>query len=502
MIQTFAIDFRTLETMGICTANSRTTDNSVIGRRHLPLSLFDTSIQLCLSVHLRRRCRVDRTSFTEDSNLYIGCQEQRRSCVNKTVNSYFARNRTIRTCNKLKIMSGLDVMIAGCAMPKLHFCGISENFYHHDSCGKLIPSCSLPVMTFCSNWMWRPHTTLLHNTLAKLLPGLCSCGVSQNYPYARFMMACFQQMFRHTANCVCSHASVCNSNSTSTEYRPFVSCYSSVGYHCVSEANCPSSSVSVLNDCNGASSSGDDTCNATNESEVVQHGNMSANVSSSNKTEILSLGCSATVPNHFVTASITDDDADDSDDDDDDNDDHDDAHSLTKATNIVSSAPYCDVERQTSTDGDRMVSSFFIRASDSDASNYSDSDVSDDDDDDDEWDAEAASDDDESDCWCCDDDESWTSHVSTTHCVFVDLDPLKINGLYIPQTSNVPVSPSRCQSLPLELTAEVETESERALKLLNDRWQQWYSDDVKMRPTSRLQHDTKHVCIFSIFTVL
>jgi len=218
-------------------------------------------------------------------------------------------------------------------------------------------------------------------------------------------------------------------------------------------------------------------------------------VSSSNKTEILSLGCSIIVTNHFVTAGVTDDDADD-------NDDHDDAHSLTKATNIVSSAPYRDVERQTATDGDRIVSSFFIRASDStyDASNYSDSDASDDDDGDDEWDAEAASDD-ESDCWCCDDDESWTSHASTTHCVFVDLDPLKINGLYIPQTSNVPVSSSHCQSLPLELTAEIETESERALKLLNHSWQQWYSDDVKIRPTSRLQHYTKHVCIYSIFTV-
>ena len=77
--------------------------------------------------------------------------------------------------------------------------------------------------------------------------------------------------------------------------------------------------------------------------------------------------------------------------------------------------------------------------------------------------------------------------------MFVELDPLKINGLYIPQTSNVPVSSSHCQSLQLELTAEIETESEKALKLLNDSWQQWYSDDVKIRPTSRLQHHTKHV---------
>jgi len=103
------------------------------------------------------------------------------------------------------------------------------------------------------------HTALLRNTLTKLLPGLCSCGVSQNYPYARFMTACFQQMFRRIANCVCSHAFGCNINSTSTENRPFVSCYSSVGHRCVSEANCANSSVPVLNDCNGASSSGDDT---------------------------------------------------------------------------------------------------------------------------------------------------------------------------------------------------------------------------------------------------
>ena len=171
------------------------------------------------------------------------------------------------------------------------------------------------------------------------------------------MTACFQQMFRRIANCVCSHASGCNSNSTSTENRPFISCYLSVGHRCVSEANCANSSVLVLNDCTGAaSSSGDDTCNAINESEVIQHGNMSANVSSSNKTEILSLRCSITVPNHFVTACVTDND------DDDDDNDHDDAHSLTKATNIVSSAPYRDVERQTGTDGDRIVSSFFIRS--------------------------------------------------------------------------------------------------------------------------------------------
>ena len=490
MIAPFAMDFRTVETMGICTANRRRTDNSVIGRRHLPLSLFDTSIQLCPSVHLRLCCRADRTSFTEDSNLYVGCQEQSRSSVNKTVNKYFLRNRTIQTCNKLKTMSCLDVMIAGCAMPKLRFCGLCENFCRRDFCGKLIPSCSLPVVTFCSSWLWRPHTALLHNTLDKLLPGLCLFGVAQNYPYALFMMACFQQMFRRSTNCVWSYPSVCNSNSTSTEVRPFVHCYSSVGHHCVSEANCANSSVPVLNDCNGASSSGEDACNATSESEVVWHGNTATDVSNNNNTEILSPGCSATVLNHFVTASVTDDDDDDDDDDD--------AHSLTKATNIVRGAPSHDIESQTSTDVDQIVSSFFIRASDSDASDYSDSDASDDDDDDGEWDAEAASDD-ESDCWYCDDDESWTS---TTHCVFVDLDPLKINGLYIPQTSTVPVSPSRCQSLPLELTAEIETESERALKRINDKWRQWYSDDVQIKSTSHPQHRTKHVCIFSIFTVV
>ena len=508
MIQTFAMDFRTVETMDICTANSRTTDNSVIGRRHLPLSLFDTSIQLCPSVHLRLRCRADRTAFTEDSKLYIVCQEQRLSCVKRIDNSYLARNRTIRTCNKLKTMSGTDVTVAGCAMPKLHFCGLDQNCYCRDFHGKLIPSCSLPVMTFCNSWMWRPHTGLLLNTLDRLLPGLCSFGVSQNYPYARFMMACFQRMFRRSANCVRSRPTVCesydcNSSSMNTEVRPFINCYSSVGRHCVSEAN----SVPVMNDCNSASSSGDDACNATSESEVVQHGNTSTNVSSNNKMEKLSPGCTATVRNHFVTVSLTDDDAEDSDDDADNDGDDDDDHSLSKAktTNIVSGAPCITcyhVERQTSTDGNQVVSSFFIRASDSDASSYSDSDASDNDDDDDDgdWDdsaAEAASDD-ESDCWYSDDDECWTSRASTAHCVLVDLDPLKINGLYIPQTSNVPVSPSRCQYLPLESTAEIETESERALKLINDRWRQWYSDDVKIKRTPQQQRHAKHVCILTV----
>ena len=480
------MDVRTRETvgvtMGFSTANSRTTDNSITGRRYLPFSVFDTSFQLCPSVHLRVRCKADRSFFTEE-NLYTGCQEQRRVCARTVASRYFTQNEMIRSCNKRKIMSNVDVMVASFAMPKLHFCGPNENFCYRDLCCKVIPSSFRPVLTFFSS-----KKALVYNTLDRLLPGLCSFGASCSYPYARFMMACFQQMFRcsamctcHCVDCICSQPSIrdsCGCNSTrTTECKQ---CFSRLSSE--SETNCVHSGVK--NDFNGVS---------------IQHGGVNA-IGSSN-TQLLSLECSTTVPNHIVTESICDDDDGD-------------AQSLNRQTfrtNYVSTVPCLttsQAERSSITNENHVKSSFFIRVSHIDSSDWPETDSGDDGDNDNDDATDAASDS-ESDSWDTDDDDDdddddsgWTSCTNVSQCFLADLDPFKINGLYIPQTSNVPVSYSRCHSLPLQPASEIESESERALKRINDTWQQWYNGDGKLKPSSRRQHHTKHVCLFSVIYVI
>ena len=488
MIQISAMDSRTRDTageiMGICTANNRTTANSVNGRRHSPLSLFDTSFQLCPSVHLRVRCNADRTFFAEEHSLYIGSQEQRRFCVKAVANRFFARNRTILTCSKLKMMSAVDVMVADVATPKLQFCGHAEQLYHRNFHSEVLPGCLPPALTFFTSWIWRPYTTMSYNMFDRLLPGLYLRGISCNYPYAEFMKACFQQMFRRRAmrscqsvNCVRSQSPACDgrncSSSRSSEDKPFFS-DQCVGHRCESETSCGNSDVPK--DCDVTSSS-------ASEREVLQSRNASMDLSSNNNAEMLPSECRATMP------SLTGDDAKDSGDDDDN-----DLLSPNRA-NCMSTAPCpttLQVKRSSSCsrDSNRIPSSFFVRVSDSDSSECSDSDDADD--------VVDASSDDESDCWYDDDDDDddsgWTSHANTAQCLLADLDPLQINGLYIPRTSNVPVSHVRCRPVPFESTAETEySESERALKRINDTWHQWYNDDVKRKPPSCQQRHTKHV---------
>ena len=476
------------ELIGICTANSRTTDNRVIGRRHLPLSLLDTSIQLYPSVHLRVRCKAERTFFAEEDNSYTDCQEQGPFCPQMVAARYFMLNRTIRTCYKLpKIMSDVDVMAASFSATKMHLTGSDENCCHCASHRKVIPSYLPSILTFSSSWMWRPHVLRIYNTL---LPWFCLFSASCSYPYAQFLMACFQWTFRRSTTCCISHiycrSSVCdscnsNSGSMSHECKPFVGCHSSVGYQCETETSGGNSSC--VNDFSGAPQSDYNVCGAIADCEeevTAQHGNADINVSSHENGKILPPKCHTTVPNHIFTASLTVDDADNSDDDDD--------NGATWRANSTGITPV--LATSSSTDNHTRWS-FFIRASSSEASDCLDSDEEDDDD------IDTDADSDESDnCWDDDDtndDSALTTCTSNAQCFLIDLDPLQITGLYIPPTSNVPVSQAQCWALPLDSAAEVESESERTLKCINDTWLQCYNEDVRTKSSS-WQHNTKHVC--------
>jgi len=488
------------ETMGTCTSNSRTTDNSVIGRRKLPFSLFNTSLQLCPSVHLSVHCKADRSLLTEEDNLYIDCQKQRRFSVRTVVNKYFARNWAIQTCDKLKprnTMSDADIMAASFSSPSLCFITPDET---------VTPSCLVPVVTFFGSWMWQSHVPLLHNVLGRTLPGSCSFGAFCRYPYAEFLMACFQYTYRrsivHCHDIFSQSSSVsdscsCNSINMSTEHKPSVCCASSVGpYHCEAKAN--SVNVSLPTEFDGAILSVDDSCDLASDSDVMQprnYGDYSGNDLDNKNTDMRLSGCIATVPDVIIRASVTDDDEDN------DNSDSDERCSgndyngsslknLSFGACCLSAAPLpatSGTDVSSSTDKSHFRSSFFVAASNSD--------TSDDDDDDDDDDEDAASD--ESDCWD-DDDSGWTSPADAAQCFLVDLDPFKVNGLYIPRTSNVPVSHSQCLSLQVDLAAEIESKSERALKRINDTWHQWYNDDTGIKSLSDCQHQTKHVCIFML----
>ena len=471
-------DYRTCETsgetMGICTANSRTANNSSARRRQLALSVFNTSFQLCSSVHLRVDCRADQSFFVEDDHLYIDCQEQRHFCMRSVVNRYLVCNQTLRSADRLKfkIVSDSDMMTATFPMQKLCCIGPGDSYRHSICCCKVTRNCLPPQSTFFISWAWQPCEALLHIVLNRTLPGLCSFGFFSKYPYAWFLMACFQQRFSRSVACThrdvnqqCSRFSsvsdTCNMVGTeSVECKPSVSCQSSAGYHCETET-----SYDVQNDFNGASS--------------LQQRNSSMNVVDSENTS----GCSATVPNHIIPAKVADDG---------DGNDRQSQEAIPLGANCMTDAPFsgatetgkCVIKNQTK-------SSFFVRAS-----NSSDSD---DDDDDNNCDTDADSDD-EFDCWDddCDDNSDWTTHADTTQCFLLDLDPFKISGLYIPQTSIVPVSQSQCLSLLVDsVAAEIEPESMSVLQRVNDTWRQCYCNDATVKPLSRHRHHTKHVCIFT-----
>jgi len=489
------------ENMDTCTANSKTTYNRVIGRRKLPFSLFNTSLQLCPSVHLRVHCKADRTSFTEEDSLYIDYEEHRRFCVRTVVNKYFTQNRTVRTCDKLKlrnIMSDIDTMAASLSQPTLHFIGPIKKCSQSSSYLKVIPHCFSPIFMFFSSWMWQLHVPLLYNILDRMLPRFCSFRTFCDYPYAEFLMACFQYTYRRDALCTrlfCRqpsmlHSCSCNSSSNSSEHEQFTSHDSSVGrYHYEAETNSVNSGMPVQ--INGAT----DLSNWASYSEVMQPRNTSGNICSNSSRHTRLLECIATVPSDVPNCT---------DDDDDDDDDENDAEcrgdtciygsslkEVSFGADSVSGTPFLTssgIDESWSTDESDFKSSFFIHASNLDTS---------DDDDDDESDVVTASDDDSDCCWD-DDDSCWLSPADGAQCFLVDLDPFMVNGLYIPQTSNVPVSHSRCLSLPVDLATEVESESERALKRVNDTWHRWYKDDVTMKTLSAHQCQTKHVGVFML----
>jgi len=478
------------ETMGTLSA-SRTTHNSVPGRRKLPFSLFNTSLQLCPSVHLSVRCKADRPFFTEKANLYIDFQEQHRFCVRTIVTKYFTRDRTIRTCDKRKltnIVSNIEIMAASFLLPSLHFIRPDENSNQSNFHLKVIPSFWPPLSTFFSSWMCRP---LLYNMLDRMLPGLCLFGARSHYPYAQFLMACFQYTCRHSVVCtVYVHSPSDSSSGMSIEHKPLISCDS---YQYESETKSINSDLSVA--FNSATLSDDDSGDLASDFDVPR--NTAGNVSGNSSAATWPSRCSATVQND-TTANVTDE-VDDNDDDvgggggDEKYTDDPVGGLLLKkvGVNCMSAAPFSItsmIDESRSTDESHFKSSFFIRASNSDTSDDEGNDDDDGDDDD-------AASDDEFDC-CYEDDSEWTISADAAHCFLVDLDPFKVNGIYIPQTSNVPVSHLCHLSLPVGSAAEIESESERALKRINDTWQQWYNDDVKSRTLSHRQHQTKHVCIF------
>jgi len=490
------------DSMNTSTAINKTTDNRVIGRWKLPFSLFHTSLQLCPSVHLRVHCKADQTFFTEEDNLYIDYREQRCFCVKTLVNKYFTRNQTVGTSDQLKlrnIMSDTYVMAASCSRPTLHYIAPDDNRSQFCSYLNVMSSCLSPILTFFSSWMCRPRVPLLCNMLDRMLPKFCSFGAFHHYPYAQFMMACFQYTYRRDTVCthICSHSSPSdsysfNSSSMCSEHKLFISCNSFVQpYHCEAETDSVHSSTPIQFD--GSTLYGDDFCDLASDSDMMQTRNTSGNIPSNNNQDTWLSECFSTVPNDFITANFSDDDNDD-----DSNEKcnggsyvpvH--ASSLKKVSfraNCVSVAPFLTTsgtDEAGSTDQSQFKSSFFIRASDLD--------TSDDDDDDDDIVS-----DDESDCWDEDYDSCWTSPVDSAHCFLVDLDPFMVNGLYIPQTSNVPISHSRCLSLPPDSATEVESQSEKALKCINDTWQQQHNCDVTIKTLSAHQHQTKHVGIHVI----
>jgi len=508
------VDVETYETMGdiigICTANSRTTDNRVVGRSHVPFSLLDTSIQLCPSVQLRVRCKAERTFFVEEDNLYKDFKEQRRFCPRTVVNGYFAFNPTIQTCDKLKkIMSDASTMAPHSALPKLHRTGRYVNCCHCVSYHAVIPSRLPSVSTVSVSWIWWRHMMRLYNTL---LPGLGLFAASCNFPYAQFLMACFQHTSSRGAayslRCLshpCFQSSACHScyystGSMSTQYKLVVNyCHSSAQHHCETETTGGNSSS--VNDFGDVLRS---DFNTVGDFEVVQYRNANVKVTCNKNPENMPLQCSEIIPNHMNTARLSSSAAEESDEDDSDSEDG--AQSQTKDTVVAHSAGTTSFLAASSCADKKQNGcwSFFIRASDSDASDDLDSD-----DDDDDDDSDAASDESDN-CWedndedgDADADNSLTHCTRASQCFLIDLDPLKINGLYIPPTSTVPVSQSRCRSLPFDspplldsAAAEVESESMRTLRRINDAWQLCYNgDDVRMKSSS-LQHHMKHVCVF------
>ena len=494
------------KTMYICTANNGTTDDSVIARTQMPFSLFCTSFQLCPSVNLQVQCKADRTFITEEDSLYITCQEQLQFCTGTVTGRYFTWNRA---CNKYnKTISSFDMLSSTFAKPKPKFlsAGAVENFFNSNCDLKIIPSCLPAVRAVCfSSWMWQPRMALLYNLLDRLLPPLCSLDTARNYPYAGFLMACFQQTYRHSARYTCycvSHMCLqasslsdnckCKINGMNADCKPLISCHSPVGRDCETETSCVNSS-----DFDGATLSDDPHDMDARECVVIRHRTDSAasvsGIDNNDNTGMLSAEYSATVPCHSTSAHL-DDVVVDNDDYEDDS-----GPSLNKSAfqaNCVRNVPLLtSLENQLcSTDDSHVKSSFFIRTSDSDASDCSDTDASDVFDDvDDDYVMGAAGDVDSS-CWDDDDDDD---DDDTTQCFLRDLDPFKISGLYIPQTSNVPISQSQCQSVPLQSAVEIETEAEKTLKRIKDCWQQCYNCGTKKRP-ARCRSHTKHVCVFIV----
>ena len=483
------MDSLTFETMGeiisLCTAN-RTTDNRVVGRRHSPLSLLDTSIQLCPSVQLRVRCKAERSFFAEEENLYIDCQEQRTFCLRTVASRYLAVNRTILTCDRLqKAMSDVDVVSARFAVPELHLMGLDKNCCPYACHRKVIPSHLPSLSPFSASWITWMRQFYMLRLYSTLFSGSSLFGSCSNFPYAWFLMACFKQTFRRSSACSrhgCSQPSSvcdsckCNSSTMSNECKRYVGCCSSI--ECQRETETSGGNSGPANDFRAAPQSA-----MASECGVVDHRNADVNVSSNNNIEMLPSQCDTIVSNHSIPTCLT---AADTVDDSDDDSDYGTTESLNgdiSRPNSVCTAPLLAMSRNT--DENRSRWSFFIRASDSG------SDTSDDDDDG----TDAGSD--ESDgCWDDDDDAGDNNCTEAAQCFLIDLDPLRINGLYIPPTSNVPVSQPQCRSpLPPDSAAEIALEPAGTLKCINETWQQCYNNNVKTKRCMQQRH-TKHVCIF------
>ena len=462
------------DSMYICTASSRTTYDRFVGRKHFPLSVFSTSFQLCPSVNFRVHCKADRSYFTrEDNRMYIDFQE-RSFCV-WTVSKYFTWSRTIPSYSKSpKIVSDANVMATTSAVPQLHFSG--PNIDCSNSCysRKVIPSGFSPLLTVLPSWMWLPRVTLLHCLMDRYLPSAFSNSVN-SFPYAQFLMACFQQTFKRCALCThecvskaCCHLSSmsdsgsgCNSSRMSRVCSSTISCHSSACCHCETESNCVNSCI--LSDSGASNEPKDISLDMTSSCE-----NSRPHVSSSDNS-LLSRCVATTQKRSSAEVDGVVNDA---------------MNSSLSTTNRVTCTAADDMSAE-----NHVKLSFFVRVS---------SETSSDDDADDEWSVSSDDDDDGMSEWWDDDDDDNLTNGS--RCFLADLDPFKVNGLYIPPESNTPISsPQYCHLPLLNSTTEFEmTESEKALKLINDNWQRLYSnDDVNVKSSSRHDH-TKHVCFFCI----
>jgi len=492
--------------IGICTANNRGTDSRVVGRSCLPFSLLDTSIQLCSSLHLRLCCKSERNYFVEENNLYRDCQDQRSFCFWTVANRYIAAITPVQTCDKLKtIMDDARIVAPHLALPKLHLSAPYQNCCRSISYSKVIPCCLPPLSTVSVSWIWWRHMLRLYNTL---LPGLGLFTAPCDFLYAQFLMACFQHTFRCSVTYyhlrhLCFESSVCDGcnscSSMNPEYKPFVSCHLSVQHQ--SETETVGGNSSLGNDFSDVLRS---SFNAVNDFEVAQHRKNDMNVSCNKNPENVSLRCIEIIPNHINTGRLSTPAAEEDSDDDVDGCNDNAAQSWNKDTAAAHSTGTGSSLAESSHADEKQNGcwSFFVRASDSDASDSLDSDNDDGNDDVDT----ATSDESDN---CCEEDDDSDADNTLTHCTtisqcfLIDLDPLKINGLYIPPTSIVPVTQSRCWPLLLDSSplldstaVEVESESAGTLRRVNDAWKQCYSgDDVEIKSLSRQNH-TKHVCIF------